>query len=205
MLNSRELEQTPQPSQEPGTSISPFNPTTAFMTGFLQKRLFLCQRHSTISFHHNYSSKSWKIKAALITCPKWVNANSYFIIVKIKKSNLEPSQFWSAQTDYSFFEQVKDTPDSSKALRNPLLIIDNHLLETITSYPTTIMITTLLHWIYQETDQHQEIWGSHQHRGTWVSGHPHRIWGRVRQWQQPLWKKCPYLLLFPLTTLKFKI
>ena len=34
---SRELEQTPQPSQEPVLSISPFNPTTAFMTGFLQK------------------------------------------------------------------------------------------------------------------------------------------------------------------------
>ena len=176
-----------------------------FMTGFLKRKLSTCQRHRTISFHHNFSFKSWGGKAALPTCPKWLNVDYYFITFVKQKLNLEISPSRSARMDYSCFEPVKGTPDSSKALKNPLLIIGDLSLEMLMSSPTTITITTLHLWFHQDKYQYQEIRGSHQHRDTRASGHPHRIWGSMWQWHQPLPQQHPYLMLFPLTTSNLKL
>ena len=157
-----------------------------FLTGFLQRKLSTCQLHRTISFHHNSSFRSWGRKAVLPTCPKWVNVNSYFINVVKHKLNLELSPSRSARMDYSCFGPVKGTFNSSKSLKSPLLIIGNLSLEILMSSPTTITITTLHLWFHQDTDQHQEIRGSHQHRDTQASVHPHRIWGSMCQWHQTL-------------------
>ena len=176
-----------------------------FMTGFLQRKLSTCQIHRKISFHHNSSLKSWRIKDALPTCPKWVNVNSYFITVVKHKLNLELSPYRSARMDYSCFEPVKIISDSFKALINPLLIIGDIFLEILMSSPTTITITTLHLWLHQDTDQHQEIRGIHQHQGTWASGQPHRTWGSMCQWHHPFTQQSPYIMLFPLVTLNSKL
>ena len=176
-----------------------------FMTGFLQRKLSTCQLHRKISFQHNSYFKSWGRKAALPTCPKWVNVNFYFITVIKQKLNLELSPSQSAWIEFSCFEPVKGTSDSSKALKKNLLINGNRLLEMLMSSPTTIAIMTLHLWFHQDMDQYQEIRGSHQHWDTRSSGHPHIIWGSMCQWHQTLPQQSPYLMLFPLATSNLKL